>query len=65
MDKVHGFGEYRWQDGKNYVGGWYEGKMNGQGELRIPQGNKGILIKVGVWSIGKLVSLESETKHMA
>lgn len=60
MDKVHGFGEYRWLDGKKYVGGWYEGKMHGQGELQIPQGNDRTLVKRGVWSLGKLVSFESE-----
>lgn len=44
---MHGQGEYTWPDGKSYSGGWREGKMHGEGKIKI----KGKVVK-GKWLNG-------------
>ena len=49
-DMFNGQGQYRWADGKVYIGGWLEGKQHGEG--KIIHLNK---IKLGVWDNGTRV----------
>lgn len=39
MDKKHGFGRYRWADGKIYEGYWKNGKQEGKGKIIDTNGN--------------------------
>jgi hypothetical protein len=47
---MHGQGEYTWPDGKVYTGEWRNGKMHGEGKMKV----KGKTVK-GTWENGKIV----------
>lgn len=42
-------GAHTWPDGGRYIGGWENGKFNGQGSMTFPDGEK----YAGVWKDGK------------
>ncbi len=56
-DKKHGFGKYRWADGREYVGFWENGKQHGYGKY-ILHGQS----QIGVWSKGKRSSWLTQTE---
>ena len=65
-DKKHGFGKYRWSDGRQYFGYWENGKQHGFGKY-IVNG----FVQIGKWIKGKrtqwliqseVEELEKETK---
>ncbi len=47
-DKKHGFGKYRWADGREYIGFWENGKQHGYGKYIIHGQSQ-----IGVWVKGK------------
>jgi len=51
MDQKHGYGIYKWADGKMYEGFWENGKQHGRGKLIGTDGKE----KVGFWENGKKV----------
>ena len=34
-DKKHGQGSFEWENGDKYTGQWKDGKMNGEGKIKI------------------------------
>lgn len=54
---MHGEGEYTWPDGKKYTGGWRNGKMHGDGKMKV----KNKTIK-GTWENGKMLPDEKKKK---
>ena len=48
-DKREGQGVYDWPDGRQYDGGWLDGKQQGRGIYSLSDG----MIKVGNWEKGK------------
>ena len=49
MDKKHGYGKYKWADGRQYEGYWLNGKQHGQGHYILKDGS----VKIGEWVNGK------------
>jgi len=49
MDKKHGFGIYRWADGRVYEGNWFNGKQHGTGKYVLQD----TTVKIGEWVNGK------------
>ena len=54
LDKRHGYGIFKWADGKIYEGNWKNGKMNGEGKITFPSK----LIKSGIFTNGELTRLK-------
>lgn len=50
-DKKHGFGVYKWADGRIYEGMWENGKQHGEGKYKQKDGS----IKIGEWKNGKRI----------
>lgn len=48
QDRFHGQGQYKYDEKKIYIGGWFEGKQHGEGKLILQ--NK---IKIGKWDMGE------------
>ena len=53
----HGFGTYIFEDGRKYVGEWFEGEMQGKGRLKHPDG----LIEEGTFRGNRLH--ETDDQH--
>lgn len=60
MDKKHGYGVYRWADGRVYEGNWYNGKQHGTGKYILQEGT----IKIGEWVNGKRTHWISENGNV-
>ena len=48
-DKKHGYGIYKWPDGKIYDGFWKEGKQDGEAKFTNTAGKS----KIGFWENGE------------
>ncbi len=51
-DKRHGYGKFKWKDGREYEGEWVKGKQHGIGLYRNAKGSE----KKGKWVEGKRVA---------
>ena len=51
-DKKHGFGNYKWPDGRRYIGFWENGKQHGYAKYVMHNG----VVKFGKWEAGKRVN---------
>lgn len=51
MINKHGEGTFIWADGKEYSGGWKEGKQHGIGTYKSSNGD----VKKGDWENGKRI----------
>ncbi len=56
-DKKHGFGKYKWQDDRKYIGYWDMGKQNGYGKYIMKNGST----QYGIWSKGKRIMWFNDT----
>lgn len=57
-DKKHGYGIYKWADGRLYLGQWMRGKQHGLGIYKTAETN----FKYGLWEEGKRIEwFEAET----
>jgi hypothetical protein len=51
-DKKHGFGKYKWPDGRQYIGFWENGKQHGYAKYILNNG----FAQYGKWASGKRVN---------
>ena len=57
-DKKHGYGIYKWPDGRQFAGWWYKGKQHGFGSTTDKSGT----VKYGLYETGKrLKYMDSDT----
>ncbi len=57
-DCRNGTGRFLYDDGSLYIGGWRNGKHDGEGEMRFPSGGG----YHGAWQKGKLLRIEHQAK---
>jgi hypothetical protein len=55
-DKKHGFGKYKWADGRRYIGYWQNGKQNGYAKYVMANCST----HFGIWTKGKRTSWLSD-----
>ena len=49
-DKKHGYGVYKWLDGRQYAGYWSDGRQHGLGVYKVPSEGR---VKFGLWEEGR------------
>ncbi len=58
--KKHGFGKYKWPNGRKYAGYWENGKQHGIGRYILTDNTS----KIGFWNKGKRVHWLTDNEIM-